>query len=201
MKLSVSCGRAGSFPSQAQDVKLLVHGGKQHRSWQCSPCLFSPKTKSVKILLHQSWYLGISRSCQKVVSYSKQGIPILEARSIEVLYDDLVEHLLSSTRTKNLLNEKYIIGLAGPPGAGKSTLAAEVVQRLNKKLCDKNEDTDSSTQNDVIAAVLPMDGFHLYRSQLDAMEDPKEAHARRGAPWTFNPNLLLKCLGTLRSQA
>ncbi|PKA56817.1 Uridine kinase-like protein 5 [Apostasia shenzhenica] len=57
-----------------------------------------------------------------------------------------------------------------------------------------------SRTKDDIAAVLPMDGFHLYRSQLDAMEDPKEAHARRGAPWTFNPNLLLKCLKSLRTQ-
>ncbi|XP_019089401.1 PREDICTED: ATP-dependent kinase YFH7-like [Camelina sativa] len=45
-----------------------------------------------------------------------------------------------------------------------------------------------------------MDGFHLYRSQLDAMEDPKEAHARRGAPWTFDPALLLNCLKKLRNE-
>ncbi|GJX23384.1 putative uridine kinase [Tanacetum coccineum] len=31
-------------------------------------------------------------------------------------------------------------------------------------------------------------------------KDPKEAHARRGAPWTFNPDLFLKCLKTLREQ-
>lgn len=29
-------------------------------------------------------------------------------------------------------------------------------------------------------------GFHLYRSELDAMPDPQNAHARRGAAFTFN---------------
>jgi len=31
-----------------------------------------------------------------------------------------------------------------------------------------------------------MDGYHYYRSELDQFEDPKEAHARRGAEFTFN---------------
>lgn len=181
-------------------VKLFVHGGQQHLSWQLTPYFFPPRRKCGRLLLQQRCYVGIKHSRQEVVSYSKQDIPVLERRSIEELYDDLVERLLSITRTVNHFNEKYIIGLAGPPGAGKSTLAAEVIQRLNKISCHKTTDTDSGVQNDAIAAVLPMDGFHLYRSQLDAMEDPEEAHARRGAPWTFNPDLLLKCLRSLRSQ-
>ena len=37
-----------------------------------------------------------------------------------------------------------------------------------------------------IAVQLPMDGFHLYKRQLDAMADPVAAHARRGAHWTFD---------------
>ncbi|KAF5100254.1 hypothetical protein D0Z00_001356 [Geotrichum galactomycetum] len=31
-----------------------------------------------------------------------------------------------------------------------------------------------------------MDGYHLTRSQLDQMQDPAEAHKRRGSPWTFD---------------
>jgi pantothenate kinase len=27
--------------------------------------------------------------------------------------------------------------------------------------------------------------FHYYKKQLDKMDDPKEAYARRGAPFTF----------------
>lgn len=34
--------------------------------------------------------------------------------------------------------------------------------------------------------LVPMDGFHLFRAQLDAMQGPAHAHARRGAPFTFD---------------
>ena len=31
-----------------------------------------------------------------------------------------------------------------------------------------------------------MDGFHYYRHELDKFDDPVEAHARRGAAFTFD---------------
>lgn len=60
--------------------------------------------------------------------------------------------------------------MAGPPGAGKTTVASEVVQRLNKLWPQKASSMDSQVKPTDVAAVLPMDGFHLYRHQLDAME-------------------------------
>lgn len=65
---------------------------------------------------------------------------------------------------------RYIVGLAGPPGAGKSTLASEVVQRINRMWPQKAPTLDEQVESPDIAIVLPMDGFHLYRSELDAME-------------------------------
>lgn len=61
------------------------------------------------------------------------------------------------------------IGLAGPPGSGKSTLAHQLKNTLGDLL-----------------VVIPMDGYHYYRSELDRMDDPQQAHLRRGAPYTFN---------------
>lgn len=68
------------------------------------------------------------------------------------------------------VTHRYLVGLAGPPGSGKTTLSSEVVGRLNKLWIPKTLEPDSLVQPDDIATVLPMDGFHLYRSQLDAME-------------------------------
>ncbi|MQL84969.1 hypothetical protein Taro_017473 [Colocasia esculenta] len=112
------------------------------------------------------------------------------------MYDSLAARLLQNAVSMLDPKSKYIVGLAGPPGAGKSTIASEVVSRLNMLWAQKAPDVASTD----MAIVVPMDGFHLYRFQLDAMEDPEAAHARRGAPWTFNPALLLKCLQTLRTQ-
>jgi len=74
-----------------------------------------------------------------------------------------------------------LVGLAGAPGSGKSTAAAAVCQRLDG------------------AVVLPMDGFHLWRSELEAMPDPKEAFRRRGAPWTFDAEGFVAAVRSLRS--
>lgn len=65
---------------------------------------------------------------------------------------------------------RHIVGLAGPPGSGKSTLASEVVRRVNMLWPQKSCSFDSQVETPATAIVLPMDGFHLYRRQLDAME-------------------------------
>jgi pantothenate kinase len=46
--------------------------------------------------------------------------------------------------------------------------------------------------------VIGMDGFHLTRAQLAAMPDPQAALARRGAPWTFDPQALARRLQQIR---
>ena len=41
-------------------------------------------------------------------------------------------------------------------------------------------------------------GFHYYRRQLDEMENPEEAHARRGAHWTFNATAFVQAIRILK---
>ena len=83
-------------------------------------------------------------------------------------YDDLAAELRQRAARLNG-NKQLWIGLAGGPGSGKSTLAEALKQRLGDLL-----------------TIIPLDGYHYYRSELDGMADPEEAHARRGAPFTFN---------------
>lgn len=59
---------------------------------------------------------------------------------------------------------RRILGIAGPPGAGKSTLAERLVGGLGG-----------------LAVLVPMDGFHLAQAELDRL-----GRGRKGAPDTFD---------------
>jgi pantothenate kinase len=60
---------------------------------------------------------------------------------------------------------RTVVGIAGPPGAGKSTLAAWLVERAT-----------------VPVALVPMDGFHRTNAELER----RGLLSRKGAPDTFD---------------
>lgn len=76
-----------------------------------------------------------------------------------------------------------LIGIAGPPGSGKSTLGAAVVERLN-----------AHQEPSVAAQLVPMDGFHLENSVLDA----RKLLAVKGAPETFDVAAFVALVHRLR---
>jgi pantothenate kinase len=65
-------------------------------------------------------------------------------------------------------NGRIIVGITGSPGAGKTTLAKDLVERLNGE--------------GARAVYLPMDGFHLANATLDRLG----IHDRKGAIDTFD---------------
>lgn len=67
-------------------------------------------------------------------------------------------------------SHRAVLGLTGPPAAGKSTLARYLVQRVNEEA------------GEGAAGYLPMDGFHLSDAQLDRLG----RRGRKGAPDTFD---------------
>lgn len=79
---------------------------------------------------------------------------------------------------------RTIVALAGAPGSGKSTIAEELVRRLN-------------TAEDGRAALLPMDGFHFD----DILLDQLGRRARKGAPDTFDVDGLRAMLQRLRTNS
>jgi pantothenate kinase len=65
---------------------------------------------------------------------------------------------------------RSVVGIAGAPGAGKSTLARRIVTEVTTRL------------GPGVAVQVPMDGFHLSNAALDALG----RHGRKGAIDTFD---------------
>ncbi|KAL8530411.1 hypothetical protein ACS0TY_007444 [Phlomoides rotata] len=161
--------------------------------------LFSIKRTS-RPLVGQNGVLPRNQNHLQVLNCQLKETPIIEAGSMNEIYNILAKRLVPVAAAESNPNFKHIVGLCGTPGAGKSTLASQVARLVNELWAQRSPCFDDQVESPEVAIVLPMDGFHLYRHQLDAMEDPEEAHARRGSPWTFDPERLLRCLTNLRNK-
>ncbi|KAL1889593.1 hypothetical protein Sste5346_008842 [Sporothrix stenoceras] len=87
---------------------------------------------------------------------------------------------------------RYLVGISGVPGSGKTTLGASVAARINE--FESSQDVDSN----VIAHAIPMDGFHHSRAHLAAMPNAQEAIHRRGAAFTFDAEGFVDLVKRLR---
>ena len=94
---------------------------------------------------------------------------------------DVDDALLDRLRTTLLPGRagRTVLGICGAPGAGKSTLAVEVVRRLGDA-----------------AVVVPMDGFHLHDEELARLGRSE----RKGAPDTFDVAGYVALLHRLRTR-
>jgi pantothenate kinase len=97
--------------------------------------------------------------------------------------DALVQRVLGLLDRVGDGGTRVAIGVAGAPGAGKTTLAEDLVAALAAQLTD------------AAVAHLPMDGYHLADVQLDALG----LRGRKGAPETFDGHGYLATMTRLRS--
>ena len=88
------------------------------------------------------------------------------------------DHLIERARSLAVPGHRRILGIAGAPGAGKSTLAERLVEAL-----------------DGLAILVPMDGFHLAQRELARLGRA----GRKGAPDTFDAAGYAALLARLRA--
>ncbi|MFD5585856.1 MULTISPECIES: nucleoside/nucleotide kinase family protein [unclassified Streptomyces] len=95
-------------------------------------------------------------------------------------FDDLLSRARALVRGPG---SRAVLGIAGSPGAGKTTLA----ERLTRALNDTGEPW---------AVQVPMDGFHLADAELDRLG----RRDRKGAPDTFDAAGYAALLRRLREE-
>jgi pantothenate kinase len=88
--------------------------------------------------------------------------PVRVGDALDTLANDAIALVRSDSRA--------VLGIAGTPGAGKSTLVEQLLARIG------------ASKGDEWVAHVPMDGFHLADAQLDRLG----SRSRKGAPDTFD---------------
>jgi pantothenate kinase len=93
--------------------------------------------------------------------------------------EDLLETLVERAGALGVGRWRAVLGICGPPGAGKSALAARIAAAFGPE-----------------AVVVPMDGFHLQDDELAQLGRLD----RKGAPDTFDPGGYAALLRQLRER-
>jgi pantothenate kinase len=88
--------------------------------------------------------------------------------------------LLRITESLNRSTDRFLIGIVGKPGAGKSTLSAYLLEELHSSE----------------VTVVPMDGYHLSNAVLQELRRAD----RKGAPDTFDVAGFASLLQRIRNE-
>jgi len=105
------------------------------------------------------------------VTPTREGRAPIDLPALAAIVDGMLAARTAST--------PQLVGLAGEPGAGKSTAAAQLAALLPG------------------SSVLPMDGFHFPQAQLVSLG----RRDRMGAPDTFDVDAFVALLASLRTSA
>ena len=100
------------------------------------------------------------------------------AEAAPASYAAVLDHVPARVATATA--RPFLLGVAGPPGAGKSTLARRLVDDLPR-------------MHGLVARYCPMDGFHVTNARLDALG----LRAEKGRIDTFDAEAFLAAVQRL----
>lgn len=101
-----------------------------------------------------------------------------EPQTLRLTPDETLALLHREARVLLARPERTVLGIAGGPGVGKSTIAQKLVAELGD-----------------VAAYVPMDGFHMRHAKLEQLGTA----ADKGMPHTFEGSAFADFLAALKS--
>ncbi|MFF2318580.1 nucleoside/nucleotide kinase family protein [Arthrobacter sp. NPDC058097] len=104
-------------------------------------------------------------------------LPNVEPRSLRAFDSAEIQQAVAQLRSRVTSGRRFLLGVAGSPGSGKSTFSACLAEALGSDA----------------ALVVPMDGFHLGNAIIDSTP----LRQRKGAPDTFDVGGYLSLLQRL----
>ena len=110
------------------------------------------------------------------MDHGGQTLIVASSAAVSSLIDSILEKTNQDGRQR-----RYMLGITGSPGSGKSTLSALLVDEVNKRA------------NKIVCALVPMDGFHMRNSKLIELG----LRELKGIPDTFEAENFVNLLGEL----
>jgi pantothenate kinase len=105
-----------------------------------------------------------------------------EQTHLRLAPDDALRFLVTHAIGLAKRGPRMVLGIAGGPGVGKSTLATDLVAALN-------------SENPGVAAYVPMDGFHMRHQKLVGLGTDTD----KGMPHTFEGAAFADFLAALKA--
>ena len=94
-----------------------------------------------------------------------------------------------------------------PPTSSRTpTRRSSLLSNTSREIDDDDDENENENENDdsdnedvtTDVVIVPMDGYHYYRHQLEKMDNPQHAFAKRGAPFTFDSERFVQDIVNLR---
>lgn len=172
------------IPMRVQAHGLAINGNRRAKGQIVRQVVLVQMVGQLRLLLRYGLDARAGATLQASIASNADGrltpapnpgtLPGMKAPDVSITAREIAHHIRAMSG-----NGRQLIAIAGPPAAGKSTVAEAVVAELGDA-----------------AALVPMDGFHYSNAILEA----RGLRPRKGAPETFDLAGFKALLARLKSE-